>query len=133
MKMKHIFLKYYKKTFIFVLFLLILIVPSFLHKENKITAEINCILKNENDLSCTFDCNITPYMLDGKTEEVNVRIMIIHSYWSAIFDKTYNMKTNVLNKIEVTIPRRNYKYLLNGNLYKNEDVGSLNEVKYIYC
>lgn len=127
--------RYLKTTIVFILCLVILILPSFmLTKESSIKIEINCNLVSKSDKECTYDCKAYSYNNDNKTEDINLRIVVAHSGWTAIYDKTYKTKTNQNIILNITIPTRNYNYILNANAYdKFGNVGALEHEKVIAC
>jgi hypothetical protein len=114
---------------------MLLILPSFiLTKESSIKIEMNCTLISRNEKECIYSCNAYSYYNDNKTENINLRMVVTHSSWTAIYDKTYQVKTNQNNIMNITIPIRNYNYILNANAYDRfNNIGALEKTKTIAC
>jgi hypothetical protein len=60
------------------------------------------------------------------------RINVLHSGWSAIFDKTVEIDGS--GNLEITLPRRDYCYMLNaGVLTENGEVGTVEGFIQLCC
>jgi hypothetical protein len=126
-----------KKWFsLFLIFIIVLIIPSFfVIKNSNINADIKCQKIKLDEKSCQFECNVTPnYIISKETNKIQTRIIVMHSAWTAIFDKTYEFNVNKENKFTFQIPRRNYDYYLYVSMWDNEkNIGSLKEPYSILC
>ncbi|MCW1296089.1 MAG: hypothetical protein OH319_00210 [Candidatus Parvarchaeota archaeon] len=117
---------------LFLIFLLVLIIPSnIVFKQSKIDVKFTCVAIEIKEKSCSFECSIIP--IYEKDEIVNTRILILHSGWSAIYDKTFRFISNKNNTIVLELPKRNYSYSMMISLYTDEDIGASKNQLILFC
>lgn len=141
MTKKSIFLKLYRvkkkwKFFILLLvFILMLILPSMVvTKYSTINGNLTCNMIEKNELSCKFKCSMTPTYVDSNVKrELFGRVIVFHSVWTAMFDKTYRMQSLNTNWFEIELPKRNYTYSAIVSMYDNSNnIGVSNRIR-ILC
>ena len=101
--------KYLKFIAVITLFVLFFLLSKFLFErmnlEENIGVDVKIVKLKESGNSCTFNFVIRP-SCEGK---INLRILIIHSGWVAIYDKTRSIECKEFSEI-VEIPKRDYVY-----------------------
>jgi len=81
-----------------------------------------CEKQETTEKSCVFICNFM-------TEEENVtgRIIVVHSGWTAIYDKEFEMKPYQNTTLRIEIPLRKYVYRIRGAFYNQDHYGILTD------
>jgi hypothetical protein len=72
----------------------------------------------QDNTSCTFNCSIWQKNPSNEIVADSTRVIVLHSGWSAIFDETFEINGNRI--IEITLPQREYCYLLNAGVYTED-------------
>jgi hypothetical protein len=117
---------------LFLIFLLILIIPSnIVFKKSKIDVESSCKIIESDERSCSFECYVKP--IYEKNEIINTRILVLHSGWSAIYDKTFRFMSNQENKLTLNLPKRSYSYSMMISLYTQEEIGADKKPLILFC
>lgn len=109
-----------------------LILPSFIvTTRSSIDGNLTCRMIEKNEFSCKFECTIFPTYGENKIKrELQGRVVVFHSVWTAIFDRTYKMKSLQKNYFRIELPRRNYTYIGLVSLYDDSNhIGVSNKVK----
>jgi hypothetical protein len=108
---------------LFVSFLLIIPLLA-VGRESSFRTEMFCEKSSENESSCTFSCRyLVAY---GKNQSAFIRNIVSHSVWTAIYDKTTSILTNQYYTEEITLPKRDYNYVLKSNSFdKSGRVGAM--------
>ena len=125
-----------KWFFMFLVFIIILIIPSFfVTTHSNMYANLYCERTELDEKSCQFKCIITPkYNTLKETASIQTRIIVIHSFWTAIFDKTYEFNVDNENNFTFQIPRRDYNYHIYVSMWDNKkNIGAINESYPIFC
>lgn len=112
----------WKFFLLFLVSILVLILPSMVvTKYSIINGNLTCNMIEKNELSCKFTCNvILNYDKTNIEKELNGRVIVFHSVWSAIYDRTYEMQVPNKNSFDIELPKRNYKYSVVVSMYDNE-------------
>ncbi len=101
--------KYFKFVAVTILFVLFFLLSKFLFErmnlEENVGIDVKIVKLKENENSCIFNFVIRP-SCEG---EINLRTLIIHSGWVAIYDKTRSIECKGFSEI-VEIPKRDYVY-----------------------
>jgi len=97
--------------------LTIILFPFAKHDDFKIN--YNCIRIIKNDRYCTFNCSFT-------SEEDSIgRIIVSHTTFAAIYDKELNFTRYKTEYLNITIPNRDYLWLIRGGFFNEKHLGTL--------
>ena len=124
------------KFFIFLLVsILILILPSlFVTKYSTINGNVTCYMIEKNELSCKFKCSMTPsYAEPNVKKNLYGRVIVFHSAWTAMFDRTYHMQSLNTNWFEIELPKRNYVYLVVVSIHDDSNNIGVSNKKELLC
>lgn len=118
--------------------LILLSAPSLiLVKKSEIKVDAHCSFNGiiTND-SCNFYCEIKPYYKSNDKEngKINSRVVVFHSWWTAIYDETFTLNPNEIKTFSVELPKRNYNYTLSIALWDDKGrIGALDKARGIIC
>ena len=87
--------------------------------------DVNCEKILENDFLCKFNCSI-------KTEKCGMfmgRVVVTHSGWAAIYDKTFNFTCSTY--LILDLPKRSYNYVIRVGIAEGKNFESAEKI--IFC
>ena len=116
--------RYLKLVAIIILFVLFFLLSKFLFEAMNLQENVKVNVKiaklSESENSCIFNFIIMP-SCEG---EINLRILIIHSGWVAIYDKTQSIECKEFSEI-VEIPKKDYLYTVRVAVFSEGKFGKV--------
>ncbi len=117
-----LFSKSYKR--ILIISLILLIPLAFLEKRGPMDIKMECKKIHEDGQICTFSCDFN--VVSQKNKTTYIRFIVTHSTWAAIYDESFTVQTNKNNSHTITIPNREYTYVLKSNCFDDSgDFGAM--------
>jgi hypothetical protein len=110
-----------------------LVLPSLIvTKHSAIEGSLTCEKIETKELSCKFNCSIIPVYGSNVKKELYGRVIVFHSLWTAIFDRTYRIESLNTNQFEIELPKRGYAYSAVVSMYDDSNnIGVSNRVMLI--
>ena len=123
----------WKFFILLIVLIIILILPSMVvTKYSTIKGSLICRKIETTELTCKFVCSIHPENPKNTTKELYGRVIVFHSLWTAMFDKTYRMQSSNTNLFDIELPRRNYEYSIVVSMYDDEsNIGVSDKIKLV--
>ena len=115
-------------VFVFASMVIMLVVASFFVNMPEFVVEHSCILLEQTNAFCSYNCSFRPYC---GTEYVLARVFVAHTVMAGIFDKTFDAYCGFNNYYVITLPRREYLFTLRAS-FSNDEISAAN-TDYLFC